>query len=117
MARQGCIVVFMSTSNVEEQVSGKDDLWRERLAEQERSGLSVRAFCESQGVSPESFYAWRKRLRKQEPVRFALVDQPARPSAWAEVALELVLANGDRLRISSGVDEGTLRTVLKALRG
>ena len=108
----------MSTSNVDERVSGKDDLWRERLVEQERSGLSVRAFCKSQGFSPESFYGWRKRLRKPEPVRFALVDtEAARASVSAGVTLELVLANGDRLRISAGVDDGTLRTVLKALRG
>ena len=78
----------------------------------------MRSFCESQGFSPESFYGWRKRLRKQEPVRFALVDtEPARQLVSEEVALELVLANGDRLRIRAGVDEGTLRTVLKALRG
>jgi hypothetical protein len=33
-----------------------------------------------------------------------------------EAALELVLATGERLRISAGVDGATLRTVLEALR-
>ena len=107
----------MSTSNVEGRVSAKDDLWRGRLAEQDRSGLSVRAFCKSQGFSPESFYMWRKRLRKPEAVRFALVDTEAARQPVSEAALELVLTNGDRLRISAGVDDGTLQTVLKALRG
>ena len=34
----------------------------------------------------------------------------------AEVALELVLATGERLRIGNGVDTATLRTVLDVLR-
>jgi hypothetical protein len=59
------------------------------------------------------FYAWRKRLQKKEPVRFALVDRGA---ARQEAAVELVLATGERLRISAGVDGATLRTVLDALR-
>jgi transposase len=87
--------------------------WRQRIAEQARSGLSVRRFCQKQGLRETSFYWWRRRLRKQEPVRFALVErEPARP----ETALELVLRGGDRLRISAGVDAATLRTVLEALR-
>lgn len=64
-----------------------------------------------------SFYAWRKRLQKKEPVRFALVDRgAARKEAATEVALELVLTTGERLRIGTGVDLGTLRRVLDVLR-
>jgi len=50
-------------------------------------------------------------------VRFALVDRsPRRQESAAEAALELVLATGERLRISAGVDAATLRTVLDVLR-
>jgi hypothetical protein len=65
----------------------------------------------------EPFYNWRKRLRRQAPMRFALVETgPAgRPSA-SPSDLELVLRTGERLRISSGVDSALLRTVLEALR-
>ena len=91
--------------------------WRERIAEQERSGLPVRRFCEEHGLGEHSFYWWRKRLRKQEPVRFALVERgPARPDPAGEAGLELVLATGERLRIGAGVDAARLRTVLEALR-
>ena len=34
----------------------------------------------------------------------------------AETALELVLGNGERLRIGTGVDTATLRSVLDVLR-
>jgi hypothetical protein len=50
-------------------------------------------------------------------VRFALVERGvASPGTVAEPALELVLNTGERLRISSGVDQTALRTVLAALR-
>jgi transposase len=91
----------------------KADGWAERIAAQQRSGMSVKQFCKEQGLTECSFYAWRKRLQKKEPVRFALVDRRA---AGQEAAVELVLATGERLRISAGVDGATLRTVLDALR-
>jgi hypothetical protein len=95
----------------------KADEWAERIAAQQRSGVSVRQFCTEQGLTEHSFYAWRKRLQKKEPIRFALVDRGAiRQEPATEVALELVLATGERLRISAGVDAATLRTVLEALR-
>jgi len=87
--------------------------WRQRIAEQERSGLSARRFCKEQGLEEHSFYWWRKRLGKQEPVRFAVVD---RGPVQQEASLELVLSGGDRLRICAGVDAATLRTVLETLR-
>jgi len=107
----------MTDSVIEARTGNKADQWREWIREQERSGLSARRFCKERGLSEGSFYAWRKRLRKQGPVRFALVERgSARGEPAAEATLELVLAAGERLRIGAGVDARTLRTVLEALR-
>ena len=96
----------------------KADQWAERIAAQQRSGISVKQFCKEQGLTEYSFYAWRKRLHESGPVRFALVERSApRQERSAEPVLELVLASGERLRISAGVDLTTLRTVLDVLRG
>jgi hypothetical protein len=95
----------------------KADEWAERIAAQQCSGMSVKQFCREQGLTEYSFYAWRKRLQEQGPVRFALVARSARrQERTADVALELVLATGERLRICPGVDITTLRTVLDVLR-
>ena len=95
----------------------KADEWAERIAVQQRSGMSVKQFCKERGLTECSFYAWRKRLQEKGPVRFALVERSARrQEGTAEAALELVLASGERLRIGSGVDAATLRTVLDVLR-
>ena len=95
----------------------KADQWAEQIAAQRRSGMSVKQFCAEQGLTENSFYAWRKRLRERGAVRFALVERRARrQERTTEATLELMLATGERLRIGAGVDSATLRTMLDALR-
>jgi hypothetical protein len=109
----------MSDTVIEERPANpKADEWAERIAAQQRSGISVKQFCKDQGLTECSFYAWRKRLHEGGSVRFALVERNSRrQERTAEVVLELVLASGERLRIGTGVDTATLRTVLDVLRG
>ena len=95
----------------------KADEWAERITTQQRSGISVKQFCQERGLTECSFYAWRKRLRENGPVRFALVERSVRrQERTAEASLELVLPTGERLRIGPGVDITALRTVLDVLR-
>jgi len=95
--------------------SARHKKWQELIQQQERSKLSVSAFCRQHGFSDQSFYNWRKRLAVDQPVRFALVE--ANPSGADRFApLELILASGDRVRIAPGTDAATLRAVLDALR-
>jgi len=96
--------------------SSKEDQWGDRIAEQERSGLSVKQFCKERGCSEYAFYTWRKRLRNNEPVRFALVERETRRRESA-AELELVLTTGERLRIGNQVDAATLRMVWDVVRG
>ena len=109
----------MSETTAAEGVPTKADQWHERIAEQERRGISVRQFCKEQGLAEHSFYGWRKRFReRQQPMRFALVEtRRTGQESTPEAALELVLTTGERLRIRAGVDATTLRTVVEALRG
>src|SRR5215469_16031575 len=98
--------------------NARADKWAERIAAQQRSGISVKQFCKEQGLTEYSFYAWRKRLHESGPVRFALVERSARrQERTAEPVLEIMLATGERLRIGPGVDITTLRSVLNVLRG
>jgi len=109
----------MSETAVEQRTTNpKAEAWAERIAAQQRSGVSVKQFCRERGLTEYSFYAWRKRLQESGPVRFALVEKSARrQERTADPIVELVLTTGERLRISPGVDITTLRTVLDVLRG
>jgi transposase-like protein len=91
----------------------RQELWRARIAQQVESGRSVGAFCKENSLAEHAFYYWRLKFRRdQEPVTFALVEskQPANGSS----GIELILAQGDRLRIPN--DEATLRLLLNVLR-
>jgi transposase-like protein len=91
--------------------------WARLIAEQEAGGESVRAFCHRHSVGENSFYWWRRRLRESDGVRFAVVEtRPAPVGAGLEAALELILCNGERLRIARGADAATLRLTLDAIR-
>ena len=103
----------------------KREQWRKLIAEAARSGTSVREFCRQRGITEPQFYTWRARLngkvhgaarrralRAEKAATFALVSDA--PGAL-DAGIELVLADGRRVRIGRGVDETTLRTVLSAV--
>lgn len=95
----------------------RNEYWRARVAEQEGSGVPVAQFCKEHGISEQSFYVWRKRLREEQAVRFALVEtQPGQQPPDTNSLLELILPGGERLRIGADVNANALRTVLEALR-
>ena len=89
--------------------------WTELIRQQQQSGLSVSVFCRDRGFSDQAFYYWRKRLSVREPVQFALVAAGT-ATTTDPAPIELLLASGDRLRIASGTDATTLRTVVNILR-
>jgi hypothetical protein len=107
----------MTRVNPVRKVGRRGEDWRGRIEAQERSGISVKQFCEERGLTEQSFYSWRKRLRSRAPLRFALVETERSSRATAaEATMELVLTTGERLRIGADVDPAALRKVLEALR-
>jgi hypothetical protein len=99
--------------------------WQKIIREAARSGLSVREFCRRRQLTIRQFYWWQRRSRPQQTsaqrkqrvsgpdqASFVLVSEDSESSA---AGIELVLGDGRRLRISRGVDEETLRSVLAAL--
>lgn len=108
----------MKETTGERQASSRIEYWRDQVAQHERSGQSVKQFCEAHGIAEQSFYVWRKRLQKQPAMRFALVETTrGERQSTPDAGLELIMARGERLRISPGVDSAWLRTVLEVLRG
>ena len=109
---------------------GKGDVekaryWQRTISEAARSGMSIRAFCRERRLRESQFYWWQHKLRATRQVRTtANPGSQGRPASFALVSdeagqtdagIELVLADGRKLRIRQGVDEATLRSVLSAL--
>ncbi len=106
---------------------GKRESKRERMAgvldRWGRSGLSAAEFCRRNGITRQALSYWRRALepvarrveqRVQRPafVPLQIVDEPV---AEASV-LEVVLSNGDRVRIPAGTSVEQIRVVVSALR-
>ena len=69
-------------------------IWEQRIRRQRRSRLSIVQFCLQEGVSPASFYAWRRRLSgasSSEPDTplFVPVDLPTPVMAAGSVRIEV----------------------------
>ena len=99
----------------------KERYWRGLLRQWRRSGLTAREFCDHQGISQPSLYAWRREIAQRDqqvtttpqatPPTFLKLAVEAAPSS----ALEVVLADGRLLRVHSGCDPELLRQVLRLL--
>ena len=94
----------------------KEQHWRRLIQLWKNSGLTVRVFCARHHVTQPSFYAWRRELQLRDadtfvPVRVVSDGQPA-PST----PIEIVLAGGRSVRVTSGFDPATLRQLLAVLQ-
>ena len=85
--------------------------WQAVVAEQEASGKSIREFCRERNLAEHALYWWRRRLREEKPVSFALVEAKA---AVTPAKFELALSSGEVLHIPADVE--SLRVVFEALR-
>lgn len=90
--------------------------WRELLALQARSGLSVSAFCAREGVSAASFYQWRSRLGASDRKSIALpAVVPTSPAGTSSAFVDLgTLGSGGRFELRLELGGGL---VLQLARG
>lgn len=88
--------------------------WRELLERQAQSELTVRDFCEFEGVSTASFYNWRRRLaeRLDDAPAFVPINvvQPETDSF-----VEIVLSDAMTIRVPEGMPRQTIVDVLAAV--
>ncbi len=101
-------------------VSGRpsrEPYWRQVLARCKRSGLSVRAFCEAEGLNPMTVYWWRRELGRRDRPQpsFLPVRVLAEATESSNVGIEVILANGRSVRVSAGFDPRTLVCVVETL--
>lgn len=69
--------------------------WGRRIAKQRRSQVSIAEFCSQEGVSPNAFYAWRRRLRADDPASPSGLFVPIElPSSWAPAGVRIELPGG-----------------------
>ena len=100
----------------------KKRYWQRMVREATRSKLSIREFCRQNKLKESRYYWWQHKLNgNRSPKRFQKSGNKINSASFALVSnepeatdagIELILQDGRRLRISRGVDEQTLRSVL-----
>jgi hypothetical protein len=91
------------------------ETWRELVARQDRSGLSVQAFCRQERLNAWTFYGWRSRLRKSTAVaedRGVAREQNREPASFID--LGALSGGSSRCEIRVHLGDGV---VLQVVRG
>ena len=103
--------------------ASRREFWRQVVARQRSRGLSIRRFCDQEGLATATFYLWKRRLGQPTagvpaPVSFAPVQvRPEAVPAAAPGGLEIVLPHDRRVRLTGTVDRQQLADVLAVLAG
>ena len=114
----------------------KEQFWRRAIADYARCALSVRAYCQREGLQPWNFHWWRQELARRDAEvlsarsgrRANSFPEPARGSAFlpvrvvqdadsiaAATRIEIVMPAGPTVRVTRGFDPHALDAVLSVL--
>lgn len=97
--------------------------WTARIMACRSSGMTVRAWCQENGLSEKTYYYWQRRLFQTLSEQQQSIRQPAfaeitptpnvRPSSGLAVT---VRTSGVEAEIYNGADAATVETVLRILK-
>lgn len=102
----------------------KRAFWRMAIQIQGESGLSVRKFCEQEGVGEASFFAWRRKFRSEEMEKADDGEKKDNSARLVPVklldeggtsAVEVVSPGGLILRVDNDADTENVRRVLQLM--
>ena len=105
----------------------KERLWRKQVMSWQRSGLSIRQYCQQHQLNEPNFYAWRRELARRDEVGGISSKSVQRPKpssvTWMPLTVEpstvpvveVQLPTGAILRVPAGVESVTLERILTAL--
>lgn len=92
--------------------------WAQIVSRCRGSGMSVRQWCQENGINISSYYKWQRKVyaaaQAQQESRFVEVT-PVQLAAVGGVAVTVRIA-GAELDIHSGADAATVEAVLRVLK-
>jgi len=106
--------------------------WAQIMQERTASGQSIRAFCQANGFSTNTYFYWQKKLREAAAQQLAGAAEPREdqqallPNGWAQACIAQERApaqaggltlrvGGAEIEVHQGFDEALLASVIKTL--
>ena len=112
--------------------------WKERVSACRSSGMTVRAWCEEQGIANKTYYYWEKEVlaeagrqmsKSESGKEKRFVEMPALPERSTQADNDVAQAQevkpalaaklwikGEALEIYAGADEGMLEALVRILK-
>ena len=93
--------------------------WQAKLDEQQRSGLSVQAFCKKQDISAANMYYWSRKFSEQSS--FVQVTRSTTTTAintqkiQPQKTIKIKLKSGHRISIPADVESKLIIALLQGL--
>ena len=88
--------------------------WAEMIARCRSSGMTVKSWCEQEGVSAKTYYYWQRRIYRAACQQTEFVEMPVLNESPA-IAVEISV-NGMVAAVHAGADADTIRNVLTAMK-
>ena len=93
----------------------REQLWQERIAQMQASGMSQRAYAREHGFPVRQVGYWVRRLTKSQAAPALLPVRVASPVAPASAAISLRSERGWTLTLPSDVPASWLAELMRAL--
>lgn len=105
----------------------KREEWKTLIRECQASGMTVRAWCESNGIKEQTYYRNLKKLREELVKSLpAPIQEPEKPSIFQKLELQAPIPNTQAavvirlpqatVEIAEGTSQQTVQAVLLALQ-
>ena len=90
--------------------------WAQRVQSCRESGLSVRQWCDENGLSANTYYYWQRRLFQMSEAagpRFAKIEAPVHTAGHIAASVRIGTAQAE---IYNGADAETLKALFEAMQ-
>ena len=90
----------------------REQSWETMIFECQQSGLSVREWCNQNGINPSTYYSRLRKLREKVCSEIVPIEAP-----MTETISEIKITSGEiAISLPSNISQETLTKVLMALR-
>lgn len=93
--------------------SKKQEYWKDLLAEQRASGLTVADFCDRRGIASSSFYSGTARLKKKTAGPKSEFIRIEENKSSSQEPMRIVFPNGATLYLSQTSDAEWVMEILR----
>lgn len=104
----------------------RERVWRELIAEQGRSGRSIRTFCQEKQINANTFQYWKRKFKNLRPASLAnkfvslsseLSSLKAMRNHSSAESSRIHLPNGVRIELGAGLESEAVSGLIRSLCG